>query len=309
MLVILSEFGARCFSSLVFGLADILIGRMCYIFKQKPCGRKHSSLECLWTRLRGSVGPANCWSRPRRAWTRCLWGSTWLRRPSWRTKTATRPRAASTRIWLASTLLEQTCAVRLESEGRLGAVEVYVVVVGLGPAWESLVTVGDMQMLYEELDNLSQQLDSYQQDILVEELLYGTIKDVRYNDAFIREVVDTFIREVDKYEYEYYDSREVVEYRNDDAYTMGVWEIPVRIRIQERGVSGTSSMVSVVIFPKPTSGTHTGSVEKAEGFGEKRYEADYMQLERDDFMKIKIKTFFPSPDVKHAVLRGAVLAA
>ena len=48
MLVLLSEFGTRCFSSLAFGLAEILIGRMCYIFKHMPWGNLNWMKVTVW---------------------------------------------------------------------------------------------------------------------------------------------------------------------------------------------------------------------------------------------------------------------
>ena len=48
MLVFLPKFGTRCFSSLVFGLADILTGRMCYIFKHMPCSSLNWMTVTVW---------------------------------------------------------------------------------------------------------------------------------------------------------------------------------------------------------------------------------------------------------------------
>ena len=266
MLVLLSEIGTRYFSSLVFGLADILTGRMCYIFKHMPCGSLERMDVTVW------IFVASC--------TKLM-------------EDQTNCKTQGLAMHQELLVMELRCAS--EPEGSLDAAVVYAVgsycvALGTGLGREvSLTTIGDdatqkLFMGYWKLDNLDQQV------VLVEELRGST---------FIKDVVYYFTKVGNKCKYEVrewwgpgrgHPGNKIPNITMVSTVGLGIEMaskgLPVEVNMGAKGISKRTAERTMGLF-------QLGAVEVARQWMQEKTEGCYKGWNSVAYMKIKINFFFP----------------
>ena len=263
MLVFLPEFGIRCFSSLVFGLADIFIGKMCYIFKQMPCGSLNGMAVTVW-----NFGAS--WTKMLEDQINCRTLGLATHQEPW-DWTSDVPLCQKT-VWMLLGLLQWgvtmlPCELVLSCGGGLDY-------------WD----VTTQRLTIGKLDNLDQQME-----ILVEELRCCTI---------MRDKGYYFTREVDKYMVEAVWGPGRGHPGNKIPNTTMVSTVGLGIKRAFKGMLVEVNMGDLVVlksFAEENKGLcqlGAGKVagqwmqEKTEGCYKERYS-------RVDYMKIKMSFFSP----------------